>query len=73
MDASLPTIDSIAVTSEWSGIDAQQLYRLVNGSVIPPGVSIRIGRRWFINRERFLAWLEAGGASYEGGWKKKAA
>jgi len=72
MEQELPQIDSIAETAQNYGLDQQHLYRLVNSGVIPAGVAIRMGRRWFIHRAHFVEWLEAGGAAYRGGWKKAA-
>lgn len=72
MSDGLPQIDSIPETCRWSGLDPQHLYRLVNNGVIPPGVAITLGRRKFINRERFIDWLDSGGAAYAGGWRREA-
>lgn len=72
MADSLPKLDTIKDTAEMYGLDPQHVYRMVNAGVIQPGVAIRVGRRWFIHRQRFIEWLEAGGAGYDGGWRRAA-
>jgi len=68
----LPEIDSVPQVAARYGLDPQHLYRLINNEVLPAGVAIRLGRRLFVNRERFDDFISRGGAGYPGGWRREA-
>lgn len=48
------------------------VYTAVGEGTLPPGVAVRIGRKLFINEEKFAEFIAAGGAALPGGWKREA-
>jgi hypothetical protein len=49
------------------------VYTAVREHILPPGVAVRIGRKLFINEEKFAEFIDRGGASLPGGWKREVA
>jgi hypothetical protein len=43
---------------------------LIKQGLFPPAV--RVGRRLFVSLALAEAWIQAGGSSFAGGWRKKA-
>jgi len=64
-----PASDVAALTG--GAITDREFQRRARLGDIPLGVVVRIGRRVFFNEERFVAWLEAGGAALPGGWRRQ--
>lgn len=54
-------------------IQAHRAYRLAADGVLPAGVVVRIGRKVYFDLPRLVEWIEAGGGTFEGGWRKSPA
>lgn len=48
-------------------------YQLARENFFPVGVFVRIGRRLFVNEEKYQKFVEAGGSALPGGWRREAA
>lgn len=48
-------------------------YQLAREDFFPIGVFVRIGRRLFVNEEKYQKFVDAGGSALPGGWKREAA
>lgn len=46
-----------------------RVYEAVRQGLLP---AVRIGRQVRIEEQAFLSWVQAGGQTYEGGWKRQA-
>jgi excisionase family DNA binding protein len=54
------------------GVSKLRFYELVRRGVLPPGVVVRLGRHIRVNPTRLEAFIDSGGASLPGGWRKEA-
>jgi hypothetical protein len=56
-------------------ISARDLQRRARLGDLPRGIVVRLGRRIYIAEDRFVAFLEGGGAALQGpgGWRRPAA
>lgn len=55
------------------GVDRQRFYELARRNVLPPGVVVRLGRQLRVNPQRLEEFIEAGGQTLPGGWRREAA
>ena len=52
-------------------LDRPQVYALIRAGLIGPPVVVRVGRQYRVNADALEEWIEAGGASYPGGWRRE--
>lgn len=50
-------------------MSSTKIYELARQNIIP---HVRIGRKVLFDLEKIEAWIDHGGTSYEGGWRKVA-
>lgn len=48
----------------------KSIFQAVKDGLFPAGIVIYLGRLVRFHPERFMTWLEAGGAQWPGGWRK---
>lgn len=54
------------------GISRTRVYNLVRDGVIPNGVVVHLGRQIRFHAENLNAWIERGGQTFPGGWRKES-
>lgn len=67
----MSVFEKISETSGRTGIPEPHIRKMINIGVIPQGVWTRLGRRFYINRERLDEFLADGGAAFPGGWRQE--
>ena len=49
----------------------QRVYEMARQGILPPGVIVRLGRQIRINESKLREWIESGGQSLPGGWRRR--
>ncbi len=62
----LLTVEEVA---EMLGMSRERVYQLTREGIIPV---VKIGRSLKYSEKALIEWIENGGKSYPGGWKKEA-
>ena len=70
MDGQRPTagLVSAATLAPHLGVSTARLYQLARDKIVP---SISVGRSVRFDLAQITAWIESGGKSYPGGWRRE--
>lgn len=52
------------------GVSVQRVYELARTRILPPGVTVRVGRQLRFSESELAAWIRGGGAQLPGGWRR---
>jgi len=66
-----PSLESIRDAAVRLGVSIHHFRVLIGDGVIPPGVTVRLGRRIYIHRRRLDDWVSDGGSGFSGGWRRE--
>jgi excisionase family DNA binding protein len=59
---------TIAAAAEYLGVTEHRMYQMARSGVCP--ATVRLGRQVRIHPEKLKEWIEAGGTSLPGGWRR---